>query len=286
VSDRRPADTARDDLLTIGRFARLAGLSIGALRHYDDLDLLRPARVDAGTGYRSYRHDQLERARMIAALRLLEVPLDEVRRIVDADDPSERRRLLARERGRAHARAARQGRIAHSIAHLESATEEPPMSPPTRAPEIDAATRRALAAGLFNRCWELMEIPDRAAAQDDELVHTAHASRFHWGEIDAGAKVARGEWMCARAYSTLGRAEPALHHARRCLELVEAAAPDAGIEDWDLASAYEGMARATLVAGDRAGAATWRERGRSALDAIADEEDRHIVEQDLDSLEI
>ena len=35
-----------DDLLTIGRFARLAGLSVGALRHYDELDLLRPARID------------------------------------------------------------------------------------------------------------------------------------------------------------------------------------------------------------------------------------------------
>ena len=42
-----------DQLLTIGRFARLSGLSIGALRHYDELDLLRPARVDPETGYRS-----------------------------------------------------------------------------------------------------------------------------------------------------------------------------------------------------------------------------------------
>ena len=35
-----------DDLLTIGRFARLSGLSVGALRHYDDLDVLRPAAID------------------------------------------------------------------------------------------------------------------------------------------------------------------------------------------------------------------------------------------------
>lgn len=43
------------DLIPIGRFARLAGLSIGALRHYDELDLLRPADVDRFTGYRRYR---------------------------------------------------------------------------------------------------------------------------------------------------------------------------------------------------------------------------------------
>jgi len=62
------------DLLVIGRFARLVGLSVGALRHYDELDLLRPAWVDPETGYRSYRRAQLESARTIVRLRDLEVP--------------------------------------------------------------------------------------------------------------------------------------------------------------------------------------------------------------------
>ena len=43
-----------DDLPTIGRFARLAGLRVGALRHYDELDLLGPARTDPFTSYRLY----------------------------------------------------------------------------------------------------------------------------------------------------------------------------------------------------------------------------------------
>jgi hypothetical protein len=46
---------AANDRLSIGRFARLTGLSIGALRHYDELDLLRPAEVDRFTAYRSAR---------------------------------------------------------------------------------------------------------------------------------------------------------------------------------------------------------------------------------------
>src|SRR5439155_394862 len=76
---------------------------------------------------------------------------------------------------------------------------------------------------LFNRAWKLLENPDRTPAEDDELLHCAHASRYHW--IGAGTQVnaARGEWQCSRVYAVLGRGEPALHHARRCLELAETA---------------------------------------------------------------
>jgi DNA-binding transcriptional MerR regulator len=56
-------------MLQIGRFARLAGLSVGSLRHNDELDLLRPARIEPTTGYRFYRRAQLDAARQIALLR-------------------------------------------------------------------------------------------------------------------------------------------------------------------------------------------------------------------------
>ena len=47
------------------------------------------------------------------------------------------------------------------------------------------------------------------------------------------ANRARSEWLCSRVYALLGRPEPALHHARRCIELVESAPEE--MEDWDLA---------------------------------------------------
>lgn len=50
------------DLLTIGRFARLTGLSIHALRNYDDVSLLIPAHTDPQTGYRRYGRDQIRLA--------------------------------------------------------------------------------------------------------------------------------------------------------------------------------------------------------------------------------
>jgi len=152
---------------------------------------------------------------------------------------------------------------------------------PAGPPELDQATRRALAVGLFNHTWTLLDMPSRTIAQDDEMIHTAHASRFHWAEVGAAVNLARGEWLCSRVYAVLGRAEPALHHARRCLELTESN-PDR--EDWDLAAACEAMARAELVAGDRPAASSWQARARAALAGIRDAEDRSPIEADLDSL--
>ncbi|GLP70328.1 hypothetical protein TUSST3_69490 [Streptomyces sp. TUS-ST3] len=67
--------------LTIGAFARACRLSPKALRLYDELELLRPARVDAGTGYRYYAPDQLEQARLVAWLRRLGMPLARIRTV-------------------------------------------------------------------------------------------------------------------------------------------------------------------------------------------------------------
>ena len=209
-----------DDLLPIGRFARLAGLSVGALRHYDELDLLRPADIDGSTGYRRYRTSQLEDARTIARLRELEVPLEEIREVLAADDPAERARRLDAHRARIEARTYRLQRVLHHVTGVVE-RKEPIVTKPPGPPDLDQATRRALAAGLFNHTWTLLETNPRTPAQDDEMIHAAHASRYHWGEISDDVHLARGEWQCARVYSVLGRgragplARPALRRAGR-----------------------------------------------------------------------
>ncbi len=273
-----------DELLPIGRFARLSGLSVGALRHYDELDLLRPARTDPFTSYRLYRRDQLAAARTIVRLRDLEVPLETIRELLATDDPAERRRLLREHRTRIEARTFRLQRVLHILGQLSS--EDPtPMTTSTASTEpteLDPATRRKLAADLFNHTWTLLERTDRTPEQVDEMIHSAHASRYHWGEVPdrEAVHLARGEWQCSRVYAVLGRAEPALWHARRCLEINEAAAN----ADWDIASAYEAMARAHMVAGDVDQVATWKAKAVAALDAIADPDDREIVVGDIATL--
>ena len=55
-------------MFSIGEFARLGTVSVRALRHYDEIGLLRPAKVDPGTGYRGYSAEQLGQLNRIVAL--------------------------------------------------------------------------------------------------------------------------------------------------------------------------------------------------------------------------
>lgn len=73
-----------EHLVPIGRFSQLTRLSLKALRLYDENGLLRPALVDAETGYRYYRAEQRRRASFIRLLRSLEMPLDQIREVLDA----------------------------------------------------------------------------------------------------------------------------------------------------------------------------------------------------------
>ena len=105
---------------------------------------------------------------------------------------------------------------------------------------------RRRAASLFNRTWELLDLEDRTPDQDEEMVHTTHASRYFWGLVGQPINFARGDWQIARVYAVLGRGDPAMHYARRYLEACES--EDFG--SFDLAFAHEGMARSLVASGD------------------------------------
>jgi hypothetical protein len=148
---------------------------------------------------------------------------------------------------------------------------------------LDPAQHRAEAVALFNAVWQMLDDPDRAPAEDDQMVHAAHASRWHWSqaaELAGDQQLAVGEWQCSRVYSVLGRGEPAVHHAKASLAICEAR----GLGDWVVAAAHEALTRAYAVAGDRDEARAWLERARAATAAIAEPADREVIDSDLASL--
>jgi tetratricopeptide (TPR) repeat protein len=178
----------------------------------------------------------------------------------------------------------------HRIDHLLKEGIEPAMpesgtSPATAKskPGTGAVTdERLLGAQLFNETWRLMEQENRSALDDDRMIHTAHASRYHWGQAATAtpANLARGEWQVSRVYAVLQRAEPALHHARRVLEICQ----DNKIGDWDLGFAYEALARAYAVAGDAEQARAHTDQALAAAEGIAKNEDRELLLADLETI--
>ena len=75
----------------------------------------------------------------------------------------------------------------------------------TTTGSLDADSQTALAKALYNRVWELLEKSDRTAADDEELVHTAHASRHFWTAVGTEKNRSIGDWQVSRVYSTLER---------------------------------------------------------------------------------
>ena len=77
-------------MLKIGEFSKLSRVSVRMLRHYDEIGLLKPARIDRFTDYRYYREDQLPTAGRIAALKDMGFSLSDIVRILEAGDDRER----------------------------------------------------------------------------------------------------------------------------------------------------------------------------------------------------
>lgn len=142
---------------------------------------------------------------------------------------------------------------------------------------LSAAQQRALAVSLFNDVWRLLEARQRTREQDDDMIHMAHASRYHWGPVGTAVNRVRGEWQCSRVYATLGRAEPARYHAGRALEICQ----EHGIGDFDLAFCYEALARASAIAGDAEETERWTALAVEATELISEPEDRDLVRADL-----
>ncbi len=92
--------------MNIGAFAQLTGLSVKALRLYDEQGLLVPASVDPWSRYRRYAASQLTSAVRLKALREAGVPLAEAARALGG--PAEAEESLARHRVRVAAERASQ----------------------------------------------------------------------------------------------------------------------------------------------------------------------------------
>lgn len=146
---------------------------------------------------------------------------------------------------------------------------------------LDPLTERQLAIDLHNLVWNYLDREDRAPEENDKMLHAAHASRYHWGNVGGPEQAAIGEWQCSRVYAVLGLGEASMRHALRCLSICQ----ERGFENFLPASAHEAVARAWCVLGNVDAAR--RERDLAyGLAVDLDDDDRGVIESDLASLPI
>ena len=140
---------------------------------------------------------------------------------------------------------------------------------------MDVTEERSLAKKLFNACWDLIEKEDRTPEEDLEMVHLAHASRWHWGNVGGRKEFAIGEWQCSRVHALLGHGDSAYMHATRSAELSE----EFPRPNFMIASATEALAFAEYIRGNLEEAKTLKDKALELLVGVEEHDAKHIRDQ-------
>lgn len=151
----------------------------------------------------------------------------------------------------------------------------------TSTPSFDLDAAHAFfATECFNRAWELIEQPDRSRQEAEDMVHLAHASLWHWRQradcTDTNLSI--GYWQISRVYALLGQADNARRYGQRCWQISSDLAP------FYRAFAWEALARAELVAGNRQRMEKCLAEAHALAEEVTDPEEREALNSELDSL--
>jgi hypothetical protein len=135
------------------------------------------------------------------------------------------------------------------------------------------------AVSLFNATWDLIDKKDRTHEDEINMIHMAHASRYHWGQIGGPLEAARGEWQISRVYAILRKGDSALYHGQESLRLCQ----KNNIGGFDLAFGYEAVARAYRVL-DRRECDIYKDHALEAARDVGKKEDREYVLGEIEGI--
>jgi hypothetical protein len=140
-------------------------------------------------------------------------------------------------------------------------------------------THLSLAKSIFNGIWPLLEKPDRTPQEDEDLLLRAFAALYHWKQVGTAVNFQRGYWMISRVFLVLGEKSQALAWALKCQATTEDNLPE--MEDFDLAYAQEGLARAYALNGDLKKARKHHQLAADLGKKIHDPKDKEIFQTDF-----
>ena len=138
---------------------------------------------------------------------------------------------------------------------------------------------RKIATELFTGVFTLLDKAERTCAENDRMIHAAHASRYHWDHCGSPVNFAMGEWQCSRVHSALGQSDAAIYHGLRALELAE----DHDLGPFHLGYAHEALARA-FAGRDPAKAAHHLQRAHEIAAEMTDADEKAQLQTDLEAI--
>jgi tetratricopeptide (TPR) repeat protein len=132
----------------------------------------------------------------------------------------------------------------------------------------------------FNRAWDLIDKSQRTPEDNEQLIHLAHASLWHWSERPdcTGKNLSIGYWQLSRIYALAGEGASALKYAQICLEKT----PEE--DSFLLGYAHEALARAEKIQGNEAKAKDHLSEALRLAETIDDAESQQMLLNDLNRL--
>ncbi len=145
---------------------------------------------------------------------------------------------------------------------------------------MDKELHKKLAIEAFNKTWDYIDLNSRTKEETLEMIHLAHASRYHWGFAGTELNKGRGEWQISRVYSIANLGESALLHAKAYLDICI----KNNYNDWDLSFAYEALAYAYKVIGNKDLMNKYKQKGLDSLSQIKEKDDKDYAESELNKI--
>jgi hypothetical protein len=151
----------------------------------------------------------------------------------------------------------------------------------TKAPDFDTQAAHAyFSVQCFNSAWRLIDKPERTSEEDDEMLRLSQASLWHWTQRTdcSGRNLSVGYWQLSRICALLRQQQNAERYGRLALAHGEGEGP------FYSGYAYEALARAEAVAGNRDKVEEYLAAARRLAEQVSDPEEQKVLLDDLDGI--
>jgi len=155
----------------------------------------------------------------------------------------------------------------------------------TKKSDFDqAAAHKYYSANCFNNAWDLIDKEERTPEENEQMIRLNQASHYHWTQRPdySNTNASIGYWQAARIYAILDQPENAMHYGKLCLDVSK----EEGVPPFYLGFAYEALARAALVAGNKQEMTAFLNQAKAAAEEIEKADERKMLLDDLETIQI